>query len=83
MDVSMLNLDKVSEAMEDRGISAEEICAVIEYAEGGGLKLIDGDRILAKKRLDKIMVYVEYNAEGGSYVVADTYAHRVVLNEEA
>lgn len=83
MDVTQLKLDAVAEIMEERGITAEDICAAIDWGEGEGGKLIDGDRSLAKKRLDKVMIYAEYTVEDGSYVVSDTYSHRVTLGEEA
>ena len=38
--------------------------------------ITDGDVSLAKKRLDKVLVYVEYNADG---TVTDVYCHRVKL----
>ena len=75
-----VNLDNVAEIMEERGITAEDIEAVVAWGEGEGLKLIDGENNLAKKRLGRVMVYVEYTNDG---VVNDVYSHRVVLASEA
>jgi len=75
-----VNLDKVTELMEERGITADDVKAVLSWAENEGIKLVDGDRNLAKKRLENIMVYVEYMTDG---TVEDVYSHRVILGEEA
>lgn len=77
-----LNVESVVALMEDRGISIEDINTVVAWGEAEGGKLIDGEKNLAKKRLDKVMVYVEYMADG---TVTDVYSHRVTLvnNEEA
>lgn len=77
-----LNVESVVALMEDRGISIEDINTVVAWGAAEGGKLIDGEKNLAKKRLDKVMVYVEYMADG---TVTDVYSHRVTLvnNEEA
>lgn len=76
-----INLDGVSEIMEERGITSQDIEAVIEWGEGEGGKLTDDGKNLAKKRIDKFMVYVEYMDDG---TVTNTYGHRVTLvNSEA
>lgn len=76
----VINYDSVAETMEERGILKEDVEAVISWGEGEGGKLVDGDTNLAKKRLDKVMVYVQYAADG---TVQDVYSHRVTLGEEA
>lgn len=75
-----VNLEKVTEIMEERGITTDDVNAVVSWAESEGVKLTDDDRNLAKKRLDKVMVYVEYMTDG---TVEDVYSHRVTLGEEA
>lgn len=74
-----IKLDRVAEIMEDRGITEEDIGAVVAWGEAEGGKLIDGENNLAKKRLGNVMVYVQYNADGS---VTDTYSHRVIMGSE-
>ncbi len=74
-----IKLNAVTELMEERGITAEDINAVVAFGEGEGGKLIDGDKNLAKKRLNNVMFYVEYTSDG---TVTDVYSHRVVLGSE-
>lgn len=74
-----IRLDNVTELMEARGIRAEDVDEVIAWGEGEGGKLTDGELNLAKKRLDKVLVYVEYKADG---TVTDVYSHRVTLGKE-
>lgn len=74
-----IRLDGVTELMEERGIRAEDVSEVIAWGEAEGGKLTDGELNLAKKRLDNVLVYVEYKADG---TVTDTYSHRVVLSKE-
>ena len=71
-----IRLDNVTELMEARGIRAEDVDEVIAWGEGEGGKLTDGELNLAKKRLDKVLVYVEYKADG---TVTHVYSHRVTL----
>lgn len=82
MNENQVKLDDVADIMDERGITAEDICTVIAWAEDSGIKLVDGDRNLAKKRLDNVTVYVEYTVDGAGYVVSDTYSHRVTLRED-
>ena len=74
-----IKLDGVAELMEERGIRVEDISEVVAWGEGEGGKLVDGKLSLAKKRLDKVLVYVEYKADG---TVTDVYSHRVTLGKE-
>lgn len=74
-----IKLNAVAELMEERGITAEDINEVVAFGEGEGGKLVDGDKNLAKKRLNNVMFYVEYTADG---TVTDVYSHRVVLGSE-
>lgn len=74
-----IKLDKVETVMEERGITAEDINRVVTWGEGEGGKLVDGDKNLAKKRLEKVLVYVEYSSDG---TVNDVYSHRVTLGQE-
>ena len=83
MDVNSLLLDKVADSMSERGISAEDLCQVIAWGEGEGGKLVDGDRCLAKKRINNVSIYAEYTVDGDKYIVEDTYSHRVSFREDA
>lgn len=74
-----IRLDGVAKLIEERGIRAEDVSEVIAWGEGEGGKLIDGELNLAKKRLDKVLVYVEYKEDG---TVTDAYSHRVTLSKE-
>jgi hypothetical protein len=74
-----IKLDSVAELMEERGIRGEDISEVVAWGEGEGGKLVDGELNLAKKRLDKVLVYVEYKDDG---TVTDVYSHRVTLGKE-
>lgn len=77
-----VNVENVAALLEERGITADDVNAVVAWGEAEGGKLTDGDKNLAKKRLDNTMVYVEYMADG---TVTDVYSHRVTLvnSEEA
>lgn len=74
-----VSLENVAELMEERGITADDIGEVVAWGEGEGGKLIDGDRNLARKRLGKAMIYVEYCEDG---TINDVYSHRVTMNSE-
>ena len=77
-----VNVENVSALLEERGITAEDVNAVVAWGEAEGGKLVDGDKNLAKKKLNNTMVYVEYMADA---TVIDVYSHRVTLvnSEEA
>lgn len=76
--------DGVDAVMEERGILADDVDKVIAQAESTGIKLQSksSGHFLAKLRLDKVMVYVEYYLEDGTANVYDAYTHRVTLKEE-
>lgn len=77
-----INLDSVADVMEERGINADDIHQVIEWAEESSEKLTNGESFLAKKRLDRVTVYAEYTRDGDTCTVTDTYSHRVKLAED-
>lgn len=76
--------DGVAELMEERGIRAEDVKAVVAAAENGGDKLLSGEtgNFLAKLRLENLCVYAEYSMDGDTATVCDSYAHRVTLGSE-
>lgn len=75
-------LDDVEAAMEERGISAEDIREVVAWAEGPGGKLIGEECSLGKKRLDRFTVYVQYMLTDDEVSVSSAYSHRVTLRED-
>lgn len=83
-DINVTYSEAIVQIMEERGISQEDVKAVIVAAEDEGVKLVSiaNKRYLAKKRLENFTVYVEYNLSGAEVEVFDVYGHRVNLTEE-
>ena len=85
MDMNSVEIrlaDGVAEAMEERGVNEDDVRQVLAYAEGEGVKLVDGELNLAKKRLGKSTAYVEYKIGDGAVELLDVYSHRVQMNED-
>ena len=85
MDMNSVEIrlaDGVAEAMEERGVNEDDVRQVLAYAEGEGVKLVDGELNLAKKRLGKFTAYVEYKIVDGAVELFDVYSHRVQMNED-
>ena len=73
---------QVHRIAQARGISEDDVRQVLAYAEGEGVKLVDGELNLAKKRLGKFTAYVEYKIVDGAVELLDVYSHRVQMNED-
>lgn len=75
---------EIAGVMEERGILAEDIAAVVAEAETANVKLYceENRHVLAKKRLVKFTVYVEYSIDAADVEVHNVYSHRVSLNED-
>lgn len=85
MDMNTVEIrlaDGVAEAMEERGVNEDDARQVLAYAEGEGVKLVNGDLCLAKKRLGNFTAYVEYKLADGAVEITDVYSHRVMLSED-
>lgn len=75
--------DDVEEVMNERGVSREDVEAVLANAEKNQTFLIGEDgSFLAKHRLENFCPYVAYEKDGDSYVIKTVYAHRVLLGHE-
>lgn len=73
----------VEEVMNERGVSAEDVEAVITNAEKNQTYLeADDGSFLAKHRLENFCPYVAYEKNGDEYTIKTVYAHRVVLGHE-
>ena len=75
---------EVQSVMEERGVCLEDIQTVIDAAETSGVKLLNQDsgHFLAKKRLENVTVYAEYQINGDQADVIDVYSHRVMMAED-
>ena len=75
---------EVESVMEERGVCLEDIQTVIEAAETSGAKLLNQESgcFLAKKRLENVTVYAEYQIDGDYASVVDVYSHRVTMAED-
>jgi glutamate synthase (NADPH) small chain len=81
-EVKIKNEEGITEVIEKRGITFEDIKEVIAIAETNGRKLYrtdDENRFLAKNRIGNVNVYAEYSPEGDGFLVHTAYAHRVVI----
>ncbi len=76
--------DEVDALLSERGILDEDIKKVISQAVESGKKLYqeEDDRFLAKARLDKFTVYVEYSPENDGFRIHTGYSHRVSFKSE-
>ena len=76
--------DEVDTLLSERGILDEDIKKVISKAIESGEKLYQevDNKILAKTRLDKFTVYVEYSPENDGFRIHTGYSHRVSFKSE-
>ena len=83
-NVKVILEDQITDIMEQRGIKANEIQDVINYAMNGGVYMhsVNGEQILGKKRLGNFTLYVEYMLENDACKVLNIYSHRVSLIED-
>ena len=75
--------DEIHRIMVDRHILKDDLIQVIDHAEKTGVKLYqqDGDRFLAKLRMNEVYFYAEYSPIEGGYQIHNTYSHRFLLEE--
>ena len=84
-DVTIANPGDLTGLLEDRGITLDDIKAVIAAAESSGIKyqrVDDETRFLARHLLGKFSVYAEYSAGEDAYKVHTVYCHRVKFVSE-
>lgn len=74
---------EVREQMEERRILVEDLQKVIYHAETNGRKLVHPHtgHFKASFRPYETTFWVEYEPDGGGYVVHKAYSHRIVVNE--
>lgn len=75
---------EVTELLESRHISDEEIKMVIASAESSGNKLYQpgSDKYLGKLRTGNVTIYAEYSIAGEeTYTVHNAYSHMTELKE--
>jgi len=79
--------DQVKETVAKRGLKVDDVMDVIKTAEGGNKKAVDKStgKILAKKVINNVTVYADYNVEKGilkSHAnVNSAYSHRMTLGK--
>lgn len=74
--------EKVRQVLDDRRILADEVKAVIAYAERTGNKLRDNDRghYIAYLQPVSVTYWVEYSPCAGGFTVHNAYCHRLEIN---
>ncbi len=84
MDFNLIIDDACTAIMEERGITQEDIAAVIEDAQAEKTHLYSENKevFLAKKRLENFTVYAKFTNDGQNIQVQNVYSHRVSLNED-
>jgi len=76
--------DELRNLLTERAVSDDYIKQVIHHAETTGDKLYqpESNRYLARYRLGKVTVYVEYSeSENGDYVIQTAYWHRSTVGK--
>ena len=84
-DITIVNMDEMTDLFEERGITLEDVQLTIAAGENSGRKLYrtdDENRFLAKSRLENLNVYVEYALEDDGIRLYTAFAHRVMLISE-
>ncbi|MGD0817216.1 MAG: hypothetical protein ABR986_02310 [Methanomassiliicoccales archaeon] len=76
MDVKFSS--EVVELLGKRGLKEADVVEVIQSAESSGIKLTQGDKNLAKKRIGEVTIYALYDDSGN---VETAYSHRMQLGE--
>ena len=80
----VLNIsDQVQEMMADRLILVEDVQQVIEYSQRTGRRLLNKQtgHYLAYYCPNWVTYWVEYTLENDSYIIHNTYSHRMVIEE--
>ena len=84
-NITIVKSPEVTELMDARHISDDEVKLVIWNAETTGEKLYDpdGERLLAKLRIANATFYVEYAKEESedAYTVFTTYSHMAEVED--
>lgn len=83
---SKLNIvlsNEIKDLMEDRWILLQDVEEVIKNAEASGEKFINpaNKHYLARKELTNVTYWVEYEKKEDSYIVYNTYSHRMEVME--
>lgn len=76
--------NEIKDVMEERLILLQDIEQVIENAETTGEKFMnpENSHYLARKRIDNVTYWVEYERNDKSYMIYNTYCHRMEVVEE-
>lgn len=84
VNLNIILSDKIKDTFEDRWILLQDIEQVIENAERTEEKFINPENghILARKRLDNVTYWAEYEKVNESFVVHNAYSHRMEVVEE-
>ncbi|NTW37474.1 MAG: (Fe-S)-binding protein, partial [Syntrophobacteraceae bacterium] len=74
----------VREIMENRLILEEDLRQVIGHAETSGIKLLNPEtgRFLAHFKPASVTYWVEYSVDGDTFIIHNTYSHRMEIVEE-
>jgi glutamate synthase (NADPH) small chain len=76
--------DEIKNLMEDRWILLQDVEQVIEGAEETGEKFRNPEsgKYLARKRIDNVTYWVEYDKKDDAYLIDNVYSHRMEVVEE-
>lgn len=75
--------EDVLAAIEELGVTQEDVREVVEYAESTQKLFDDDGNNLGKKRLEAVTVYALYRVDCDTATVSRVYKHRVSLAEDA
>jgi glutamate synthase (NADPH) small chain len=77
--------DELRELLEQRQILDTDIQQVIDFAERGGMKLLNGrtGRFMAHHRPAAVTYWVEYTFDDDGFIIHNAYSHRMEIAEEA
>ena len=71
----------LEELLQNRGIRGDDVQQTIMEAERQGSWITDGSEKIAKARIGKLTVYVQYTTAEDSVLVKSAWAHRVTFAE--
>jgi glutamate synthase (NADPH/NADH) small chain len=82
--IRLVIADDVRARLEQRLILVEDIQRVIEFAEKTGSKLLNRQtgHWLAHHRPNAVTYWVEYTAQGDTFVIHNAYSHRMQVAED-
>ena len=77
-DTKIVVSPEITRYLEKRHVSEDEVKQVIYRAETTKEKIFqpDSSRFLAKSRIGKATIYVEYHQSSGDFVIDSAYAHK-------